>query len=222
MGNDFIGGSDNRSIGAVLHANPELCETLLVNERVLGVADRVLLPERPMATSSKPVPREKPRLATSDAGCAQLLSVTSPPERGPYCHHYRVGASASLQARTRGAVQLLHREMAIYEPFVEHGPSSRDFILNMMWAGTDFTVANGATRVVPGSHRAGGTTRQRRQADGHIPLPGRQLARPRGKPVPGVPAGGRGPAVGAGAPASRLPVEPRQADGSRDATRTTS
>ena len=153
VGNDFIGGSDNRSIGAVLHANPELCETLLVNERVLEVADRVLLPERPMAASSKPVPREKPQLATSDDGCAQLLSVVSPPERGPYCHHYRVGASASLQARTGGAVQLLHREMAIYEPFVEHGPGGRDFILNMMWAGTDFTVANGATRLVPGSHR---------------------------------------------------------------------
>ena len=154
VGNDFIAGSDNRSIGAARCCTPipsfarPCCQ-----RRVLGVADRVLLPERSMATSSKPVPREKPQLATSDDGCAQLLSVTSPPERGPYCHHYRVGASASLQARTGGAVQLLHREMAIYEPFVEHGPSSRDFILNMMWAGTDFTAPNGATRLVPGSDR---------------------------------------------------------------------
>ena len=151
VGNDFIGGSDNRSIGAVLHANPELCETLLVNERVLEVADSILRPEKPMAASSQPVPRDKPRFVTSDDGCAQLLSTASPPEKGPYCHHYRVGASASLQARNGGAVQLLHREMAIYEPYVEHGPDSRDFILNMMWAGTDFTVANGATRLVPGS-----------------------------------------------------------------------
>ena len=151
-GNDFIGGSDNRSIGAVLHANPELCETLLVNERVLAIADSILRPEKPMAASSQPIQREKPRLATSDDGCAQILSVTAPPESGPYCHHYRVGASVSIEARNGGAVQVLHREMAIYEPYVAHGPGSRDFILNMMWAGSDFTVANGATRLVPGSH----------------------------------------------------------------------
>lgn len=151
-GNDFIGGADNRSIGAVLHANPKLCETLLVNERVLEVADRILRPEKPMAASSEPIEREKTRFATSDDGCAQILSVASPPESGPYCHHYRVGAAASIEARSGGAVQVLHREMAIYEPYVGHGPGSRDFILNMMWAGTDFTVANGATRLVPGSH----------------------------------------------------------------------
>ncbi|MCY4013610.1 MAG: phytanoyl-CoA dioxygenase family protein [Gammaproteobacteria bacterium] len=151
-GNDFIGGSDNRSIGAVLHANPELCETLLVNERVLEVADSILRPEKPMAASSQPVKREKTRLATSDDGCAQYLSVAAPPESGPYCHHYRVGASVSIEARTGGAVQVLHREMAIYEPYVAHGPSTRDYILNMMWAGSDFTIANGATRLVPGSH----------------------------------------------------------------------
>ena len=151
-GNDFIGGSDNRSIGAVLHANPKLCETLLVNERVLEVADSVLRPEQPMAASSDPMQREKTRFATSDDGCAQVLSVASPPESGPYCHHYRVGASVSIEARNGGATQVLHREMAIYEPYVAHGPGSRDFILNIMWAGSDFTVANGATRLVPGSH----------------------------------------------------------------------
>lgn len=153
LGNDFVGGADNRSIGAVLHANPELCETLLVNERVLEVADRILRPEKPMAASSEPVRHLRPGVATSEDGCAQLVSIVSPPEQGPYCHHYRVGASASIEARQGGAVQLLHREMAIYEPYVEHGPDTRDFILNMMWAGTDFTVANGATRLVPGSHR---------------------------------------------------------------------
>ena len=153
VGNDFIGGSDNRSIGAVMHANPELCDALLVHERVLEVADRILLPEKPMAASSAPVKRPKAQLVSSDDGCAQYLSIGSPVERGPYCHHYRVGASASIQARSGGAVQVLHREMAIYEPYVEHGPNARDLILNMMWAGTDFTVENGATRLVPGSHR---------------------------------------------------------------------
>lgn len=153
VGNEFIGGSDNRSIGAVLHANPQICETLLLNELVLEVADRILRPEEPMAASSTPVRRGKAQVVTSDDGCYQVLSVDAPPEEGPSCHHYRVGASVSLQARGGGAVQILHREMAIYEPFVEHHPSSRDLIFNVMWAGTDFTAENGATRVVPGSHR---------------------------------------------------------------------
>ena len=153
VGNEFIGGTDNRSIGAVLHANPEICETLLLNERVLEVADRILRPEEPMAASSTPVRRGKTRFVSSDDGCKQVLSVDAPPAEGPYCHHYRVGASVSLQAREGGAVQILHREMAIYEPFVEHAPGGRDLIFNVMWAGTDFTEENGATRLVPGSHR---------------------------------------------------------------------
>ena len=153
VGNEFIGGSDNRSVGAVLHAKPEICETLLLTERVLEVADRILRPEEPMAASSKPNPRPKPRFKKSDDGCVQIMSTVAPPEEGPYCHHYRVGASVSLQARSGGAVQVLHREMSIYEPFVEHSPTTRDLIFNVMWAGTDFTAENGATRVVPGSHR---------------------------------------------------------------------
>ena len=153
VGNEFIGGSDNRSIGAVLRANPEICETLLLNERVLEVADRILRPEEPMAASSTPVRRGKTQFVSSDDGCKQVLSVDAPPEEGPTCHHYRVGASVSLQAREGGAVQILHREMGIYEPFVPHGPGDRDLICNVMWAGTDFTAENGATRLVPGSHR---------------------------------------------------------------------
>ena len=151
--NEFIGGEDNRSIGAVLHANPELCETLLLNERVLEVADRMLLPEQPMAASSTPSPQHKLQFTTSEDGCEQLRSFATYPENGPNCHHYRVGASVSLEARTGGAVQVLHREMAIYEPYMRHGPDSRELILNVMWAGNDFTAENGATRLVPGSHR---------------------------------------------------------------------
>ena len=165
VGNEFIGGSDNRSIGAVLHANPEICETLLLNERVLEVTDRILRPEKPMAASSKSSPRAKPRFERSDDGCVQIMSAAAPPEEGPYCHHYRVGASVSLQARGGGAVQLLHREMSIYEPFVEHGPSSRDFILNMMWAGIGLHRAErrhaAGSREATGGRRNGSPTRAR-------------------------------------------------------------
>lgn len=48
--------------------------------------------------------------------------------------------------------QFLHRENAIYQPFIEP-LDMREFIVSTMWAGTDFTVENGATRLVPGSQQ---------------------------------------------------------------------
>jgi hypothetical protein len=45
--------------------------------------------------------------------------------------------------------QVLHRDDSIY-PIPEPHP---DVVLNTMWAFDDFTVANGATRFVAGSHR---------------------------------------------------------------------
>ena len=237
VGNEFIGGQDNRSIGAVLHANPELCETLLLNERGLEVADRMLLPEQPMAASSMPSPKHKLQFTTSDDGCEQLQSFATYPRNGPNCHHYRVGASVSLEARNGGAVQVLHREMAIYEPYMRHGPDSRELILNVMWADNDFTAEK--RRHAPGPGQlplAGGTAGQRirggpgghaegfgallalqnsawprgqlerHQAHGHIPFPGRQLARPGREPVRRL-SGGRGRApVDARPAADGLPV----------------
>ena len=48
--------------------------------------------------------------------------------------------------------QVLHRENAIYQPYVEH-LEMPEYIVSAMWVGTDFTEENGATRVVPGSHQ---------------------------------------------------------------------
>jgi ectoine hydroxylase-related dioxygenase (phytanoyl-CoA dioxygenase family) len=45
--------------------------------------------------------------------------------------------------------QILHTDDAIYPVPRPHA----DIVLNSMWAFDDFTVDNGATRVVPGSHR---------------------------------------------------------------------
>jgi ectoine hydroxylase-related dioxygenase (phytanoyl-CoA dioxygenase family) len=47
------------------------------------------------------------------------------------------------------SAQLLHRDDGIY-PLPDPKP---ELVLNTMWALDDFTEANGATRVVPGSHR---------------------------------------------------------------------
>jgi ectoine hydroxylase-related dioxygenase (phytanoyl-CoA dioxygenase family) len=49
--------------------------------------------------------------------------------------------------------QFLHQDELIYDGF----PFDPDYLVsvNSLWAATEFTVESGATRIVPGSHRAG-------------------------------------------------------------------
>jgi ectoine hydroxylase-related dioxygenase (phytanoyl-CoA dioxygenase family) len=63
--------------------------------------------------------------------------------------HYQLSAPTGIQIGPGEKAQILHRDDSIY-------PLPRDFpevVLNTMWALDDFTEANGATRLVPGSHR---------------------------------------------------------------------
>ncbi|MEN0139613.1 MAG: phytanoyl-CoA dioxygenase family protein [Rhodococcus sp. (in: high G+C Gram-positive bacteria)] len=70
----------------------------------------------------------------------------------PHCHNYRVQVSAAGRVVQGGQNQYLHREMDIYRPFLPYDTVQAEYILFSMWAGTDFTAENGATRMVPGSH----------------------------------------------------------------------
>jgi len=49
--------------------------------------------------------------------------------------------------------QTLHTDGTIYEPMLPRRPGGPQNLLIYMWAVTDFTKDNGATRAVPGSHR---------------------------------------------------------------------
>jgi len=69
---------------------------------------------------------------------------------GPHCAKYQVSATQAIQIGPGEAVQPLHRDDALYP--VPH-PLAYQFLISSIWAMTDFTTANGATRVVPGSHR---------------------------------------------------------------------
>jgi ectoine hydroxylase-related dioxygenase (phytanoyl-CoA dioxygenase family) len=69
----------------------------------------------------------------------------------PHCTNYRIGSCTGIEILPGEEAQVLHRDDDFYPiriPEVE-------FQLGAMWAFDDFTVENGATRVVPGSQ---GTT----------------------------------------------------------------
>ena len=63
--------------------------------------------------------------------------------------HYQLSAPTGIQIGPGEKAQFLHRDDSIY-PLP---PDFPDVVLNTMWALDDFTEANGATRLVPGSHR---------------------------------------------------------------------
>ena len=67
----------------------------------------------------------------------------------PNCANYRIGSCSAIEIHPGEKDQVLHRDDDIYPlriPEVEYQISA-------MWALVDFTLDNGATRVVPGSHR---------------------------------------------------------------------
>jgi phytanoyl-CoA dioxygenase PhyH len=77
----------------------------------------------------------------------------------PACLHYLLGTAQLIEIQTEETVQMLHRDDSawIHEPM----PTARDVAPDyqtqqlevvVLYALSDFTAENGATRVVPGSH----------------------------------------------------------------------
>jgi ectoine hydroxylase-related dioxygenase (phytanoyl-CoA dioxygenase family) len=63
--------------------------------------------------------------------------------------HYQLSAPTGIQIGPGERAQVLHLDQSVY-------PLPRDFppvVVNTMWALDDFTEDNGATRLIPGSHR---------------------------------------------------------------------
>ena len=63
--------------------------------------------------------------------------------------HCQLSAPTGIQIGPDEPAQILHRDDSIYPLPEPH----REVVLNTMWALDDFTVENGGTRFVPGSHR---------------------------------------------------------------------
>jgi ectoine hydroxylase-related dioxygenase (phytanoyl-CoA dioxygenase family) len=66
--------------------------------------------------------------------------------------HCQLSAPTGIEIGPGEVAQVLHHDDAIYPVPRPHD----ELVLNTMWALDDFTEANGATRIVPGSHRWAG------------------------------------------------------------------
>ena len=67
----------------------------------------------------------------------------------PHCESYRIGSITAIEVCPGQKVQNLHRDDCIYPVQIP----GLEMLVGCVWALTDFTEENGATQVVPGSHR---------------------------------------------------------------------
>jgi ectoine hydroxylase-related dioxygenase (phytanoyl-CoA dioxygenase family) len=68
----------------------------------------------------------------------------------PNCERFQLHVSSALVIGPGARKQILHREDDPFEFFQVPRPN---MVVASMWAMTDFTIQNGATLIVPGSHR---------------------------------------------------------------------
>ncbi len=86
--------------------------------------------------------------AFDGAALDPLIAATLERVLGPH----QFSAPVGIHIGPGEAAQVLHRDEAIYPLTRPHPP----VVVNTMWALDDFTEANGATRLVPASHRRTG------------------------------------------------------------------
>ena len=68
-----------------------------------------------------------------------------------HAHSIQLGATEMISLDPGAAAQFIHRDEMVFESFPF--PADYEVSCNSIWAVTDFTEENGATRVVPGSHK---------------------------------------------------------------------
>jgi hypothetical protein len=75
---------------------------------------------------------------------------------GPYCERIQLNLTQGIQIWPGELAQILHRDDVMFPaPTKNH-----EFMMNALWAYSDFTRDNGATLLVPGSHKWSDPQRQ--------------------------------------------------------------
>jgi hypothetical protein len=69
-----------------------------------------------------------------------------------HVNNYQLHLTQLIRIEPGGVAQMVHRDQWAFDFFTF--PAGYQVQCNTIWAATDFTAANGATRVVPGSHLA--------------------------------------------------------------------
>ena len=151
----------NKTVGGLAEVSPLFADRLLAHPKILDLADAVLLPITRMGPSANELQEEKDAKKSSRDSTVSVAEnyegsnqVIFRKTNAANCNYYQVGATLLLElCGPDRKNQVLHRENANYQPFIESLlPNMPEIIMSVIWAGTDFTVENGATRLVPGSH----------------------------------------------------------------------
>ena len=95
------------------------------------------------------------RLVAISEGCGELalnplIDAVAEAVLLPFCKRYQLHATNGVRVAPGETPQMLHRDDEIFHGYFP--PSSRQVLFSTMWALSDFTAENGATRVVVGSH----------------------------------------------------------------------
>ena len=85
---------------------------------------------------------------TRDMVVHSLVLAVADRVLGPYCARYQINYTGIMHIEPGESAQTMHRDTGLY-PIQNPAPP---LTLATMWAVTDFTAENGATRIVPGSH----------------------------------------------------------------------
>ena len=94
-------------------------------------------------------------LTVRSAGCRELILNPSVLDSvklflAPFCQQIQLHLTQVIRIRSGQGKQMLHRDRQAWGEIM---PPTIEPQLNTIWALTDFTHENGATQVIPGSHR---------------------------------------------------------------------
>ena len=79
-----------------------------------------------------------------------LVTSASSQYLAPYCDHHQLHFSQAVAIGKGEGAQMLHRDRGVWGATLTRAVETQ---FSTIWALTDFTHDNGATRIVPGSHR---------------------------------------------------------------------